>query len=74
MRRINALVRANLAWTPVCVGLVIAFWSSITPFGVAHLLGEGVYVGGLADLMGQGGFEAPLGDDATYSLGVNLDV
>jgi len=48
MRRIKALVWANLAWTPVCVGLVIAFWSSITPFGVTHLLGEGVYVSGLA--------------------------
>lgn len=48
MRLIKALVWANLAWMPVCVGLVVAFWPSITVFGMAHVLGEGVYVGGLA--------------------------
>ena len=35
---------------------------------------EGSGTGDIADLTGQGGFEAPIGDDATYSLGVNLDV
>lgn len=48
MRWIKTLVWANLAWMPVCVGWVVAFWPSITGFGLAHLLGEGVYVGGLA--------------------------
>ncbi len=35
---------------------------------------DGAGTGDLADLTGQGGFESPLGDDATYSLDVNLDV
>jgi hypothetical protein len=48
MRLINALVWANLAWMPVCVGLVVAYWPTITVFGMMHLLGEGAYVGGLA--------------------------
>lgn len=50
MRLIKALVWANLTWTPVCAGLIVAFWSTITPFGIVHLLGEGIYVGGLAVL------------------------
>ena len=48
MALIKALVIANLAWVPVCTGLVVYFWETITVFGVAQLLGEAVFVGGLA--------------------------
>jgi hypothetical protein len=50
MRLIKLLVFANLAWVPVCLGLVVAFSSTATPFAYAHLVGEAVYVGGLAVL------------------------
>jgi hypothetical protein len=45
---ITALVVANLAWVPVCLGLLIAFSESVTPFGMAHLIGEAIFVGALA--------------------------
>jgi hypothetical protein len=35
---------------------------------------EGSGTGDLMGITGQGGFDAPLGDDATYSLDVNLDM
>lgn len=50
MRLINLLVFANLAWVPVCLGLVAAFSESVTLFGVVHLIGEAIFVGGLAIL------------------------
>lgn len=48
MRLIKRLVVANLAWTPVCLGLLVAFAATATPLAFLHLLGEAVYVGGLA--------------------------
>ena len=45
---VYALIFANAAWLPVCLALTAAFWDTITPFGVLHLVGEGLYVGGLA--------------------------
>ena len=42
------LIFANGAWTAVCFGLATLFWETITGFGIAHLIGEGLYVGGLA--------------------------
>ena len=45
---VYALIFANAAWLPVCLALTAAFWKTITPFGVLHLVGEGLYVGGLA--------------------------
>ena len=50
MRLIELLVVANLAWVPVCLGLGAAFSATATPFAYAHLVGEAVYVGGLAVL------------------------
>ncbi|MGI9627835.1 MAG: hypothetical protein ACR2QM_13445 [Longimicrobiales bacterium] len=47
---IKLLVLANLAWVPVCFGLAVAFSESATPFGFMHLIGEGLFVGGLAAL------------------------
>ncbi len=42
------LVAANLGWTLVCFGLAFHFRHEATLFGLAHLIGEGVFVGGLA--------------------------
>ncbi|WP_022836745.1 hypothetical protein [Salisaeta longa] len=50
MRLIRLLVCANLAWVPVCLGLVATFSATATPFAFIHLVGEAVYVGGLAVL------------------------
>ncbi len=47
---INLLVFANLAWTVVCLGLAVVFAGSATPFGIGHLVGEAIFVGGLASL------------------------
>ena len=43
-----ALVVANVTWAVVCLGLALTFGASATGLGLAHLLGEGVFVGGLA--------------------------
>jgi len=48
MRSIKLLVFANLAWVPVCLGLLVAFAATATPFTCVHFVGEAVYVGGLA--------------------------
>jgi hypothetical protein len=47
---ISLLVFANLAWVPVCLGLAVMFRETATLFGLAHLIGEGIFVGGLAML------------------------
>jgi hypothetical protein len=47
---LRVLVFANAAWACVCVGLLVTFGADATPFGVLHLGGEGLYVGGLAAL------------------------
>ena len=47
---INLLVFANVAWTAVCLGLAVTFAGSATLFGMGHLVGEAVFVGGLAGL------------------------
>lgn len=47
---INLLVIANLAWVPVCLGLAVVFSGSATLFGLGHLAGEAIFVGGLAIL------------------------
>jgi hypothetical protein len=50
MWRIKLLVAVNLAWAPVCVGLLITFSAPATLFSYLHLGGEAVYVAGLAAL------------------------
>jgi hypothetical protein len=47
---INALVVANSTWALVCVYLAVGVAQSPTVFGLAHLLGEAVFVAGLASL------------------------
>jgi hypothetical protein len=47
---IKLLVYANGAWALVCVGLAAYFWGQATAFGLAHLIGEALIVGGLAGL------------------------
>jgi hypothetical protein len=47
-RRVRALVVANFAWTVVCVGLAATFARPGSWLGVAYVLAEGVFVGGLA--------------------------
>ena len=48
MYLIKILVFANAFWMVVCVGLATAYWGQASLFGLAHLLGEGIFVGGLA--------------------------
>jgi hypothetical protein len=44
------LVLANLVWAVVCLRWAVVFAETASPFGIAHLAGEGVFVGGLASL------------------------
>ena len=44
------LVAANFFWTPACFYLAIKHIDTITIFGLLHLIGEGIYVSGLASL------------------------
>ena len=48
MLLIKLLMFANLAWVPVCLGLAVTFFWSATPLGFMHLVGEAIFVGGLA--------------------------
>lgn len=41
---------ANGAWSMICVGIAVAMAGTATSFGMAHLLGEAVFVGSLAML------------------------
>lgn len=50
MSLIKLLVYANAAWGVVCLGLAAVFAGSATLFGMGHLIGEAVFVGGLAAL------------------------
>lgn len=50
MPLIKLLVAANVAWVPVCLGLLVAFSATATPFAFVHFVGEAAYVGGLAVL------------------------
>lgn len=47
---IHLLVIANFAWALACLALAGAFAGSASVFGMAHLVGEAVFVGGLAAL------------------------
>ena len=49
-RLIWFLIFANLAWAVVCFILAIVYRETATFFGLAHLVGEGLFVGGLACL------------------------
>ncbi len=47
---IMLLVVANLTWALLCLRWVIVFRQTASPFGLAHLLLETLFVGGLACL------------------------
>ena len=47
---IHLLVALNAAWATACLILAMVFWTTATPFGILHLVGEAVFVGGLAIL------------------------
>ena len=47
-RAILALVIANASWPLVCALLIVCLRGQISAFGVAHLVGEALFVGGLA--------------------------
>ncbi|MEO0558830.1 MAG: hypothetical protein AAF170_11675 [Bacteroidota bacterium] len=44
------LVIANGTWAVLCAVGVVILWQAASPFGLAHILAEGVFVGGLARL------------------------
>ena len=44
------LVVANLTWATICLGLAVVFSKTASPFGLVHLVGEALFVGGLACL------------------------
>lgn len=48
MALIRLLVFANSAWVLVCIALAASYWGRASVFGLAHLLGEAAFVGGLA--------------------------
>lgn len=50
MSLILLLVVANSLWVVVCAILVAVFGQTASFFGLAHLVGEGLFVGGLACL------------------------
>lgn len=50
MRSVLFLIGANAAWPLLCVRWMIVHASTITALGVAHLLAEAAFVGGLAVL------------------------
>lgn len=43
-----ALIAANAAWPLVCAAILLAHLDELRALGVLHLVGEGLYVGGLA--------------------------
>lgn len=45
---VTALATANGVWACVCAGLALAWWNDASALGVAHLLGEGLFVAVLA--------------------------
>ena len=50
MALIGLLVLANLTWAVLCLRWAAIYWDTASPLGLLHLIGEGVFVGGLAIL------------------------
>lgn len=44
------LVAANATWAGLCALAALLLAGTASPFGLAHLIGEGLFVGGLAGL------------------------
>lgn len=49
-RSLKVLVIANSTWSLLCFLFAVRFMKVISVFGLLHLVGEGIYVGGLAYL------------------------
>lgn len=49
-RGVYLLIIANGVWAALCLVFVALFWGTATPFGIASLLAEAVFVGTLARL------------------------
>ena len=47
---LRVVAAANLAWGVVCFALAVAFAAEASGFGLAQLIGEGLFVGGLGAL------------------------
>ena len=47
VRSVAVLAAANFAWLFVCLAIAYANRESITALGALHVVGEGLYVGGL---------------------------
>ncbi len=47
---LNTLIVANGVWALVCIGLAVRWAGTASLFGMAHLLAEALFVGGLASL------------------------
>ena len=45
---IQLLVGAYAAWAPVCLALAVTNWHRASWFGIAHFVGEAIFVGALA--------------------------
>ncbi|MET0552922.1 MAG: hypothetical protein ABW221_07790 [Vicinamibacteria bacterium] len=45
---IALLVGANATWAALCAVAAFTLWGTASAFGIAHLVGEGLFVGGLA--------------------------
>lgn len=50
MLLIKLLVFGNVGWAVVCLSLAARFSASATLFGMGHLVGEAIFVGGMAAL------------------------
>lgn len=48
--QLKVLIVANGVWALVCLGLAVRWAGTATLFGMAHLLAEALFVGGLASL------------------------
>lgn len=47
---IKLLVAANIGWATLCFRWAVVYADTASGFGMAHLIGEGLYVGGLGCL------------------------
>jgi hypothetical protein len=45
---LRLLIVANSLWAAVCVALAVRVFPTATIFGLCHVIGEGIFVGGLA--------------------------
>ena len=46
-RLVEILAYGNMAWLGVCVLVTFLEWDRVTPLGILHVIGEGIYVAGL---------------------------